>query len=200
MKKIERSELEQWMSVDKAGGLVQAFYKDRETYPDFDFYSRIRGINKDIPEELHPLVLLARSIPEAEELRLAPPASVGPDGEIRTRDGVIVRVQVTSSLERGGEHSLRRELRDTGSYATIARDIKQIADEMLCRILDTIIVKEQRYRKGTDVLLIKEKSVAWSDTLEPMLKDRLAEEISTMDPSNCSATYVIFNETVYQLR
>ena len=61
---IERSDLEQWMSVNVAGAIVQSFFDDHETYPDHSFYSRLRGINKDIPEELWPLLLLARNFPE----------------------------------------------------------------------------------------------------------------------------------------
>ncbi|CAG0932095.1 hypothetical protein TFLX_02455 [Thermoflexales bacterium] len=197
---IERSDLEQWMSVDAAGRIVQSFFDDRKTYPDHDFYSRHRGINKDIPEELRPLLLLARSLPEAEVLRLAPPAVVGPDGEIRTRDGFVIRVQVTSSLERDGGYLVRQQLRDTGSYTTAARDTLEVVEERLCRILDALTEKEQRYREGTDVLVIREQSVSWGDVLEPTLKARLAEEVSTPEPSNYSATYITFNEDVYRLR
>ena len=67
---IERSDLEQWMSVDAAGAIVQSFFDDRETYPHHSFYSRSRGINKDIPEELWPLLLLARNLPEAKHFVL----------------------------------------------------------------------------------------------------------------------------------
>ena len=59
---IERSDLEQWMSVDEAGAIVESFFRDRQTYPDYDFYTRTRGINKDIPEEWWPLLLLARNL------------------------------------------------------------------------------------------------------------------------------------------
>jgi hypothetical protein len=197
---IERSDLEQWMSVDAAGRIVQSFFDDRETYPDHDFYSRRRGINKDIPEELWPLLLLARSLPEAEALRLAPPAIAGPDGEIRTRNGSVIRVQVTSSLEREGGYLVRQQLRYTGSYATAARDTLEVVEERFCRILNALVEKEQRYRKGTDVLVIQEQSVSWGDVLEATLKARLAEEVSTLEPSNYSATYITFNEDVYRLR
>jgi hypothetical protein len=197
---IERSDLEQWMSVDAAGRIVQTFFDDRETYPDHDFYSRRRGINKDIPEELWPLLLLARSLPEAEALRLAPPAIAGPDGEIRSHDDSVIRVQVTSSLERDGGYLVRQHLRDTGSYATATRDTLEVVEERLCRILDALVEKEQRYREGTDVLVIREQSVSWGNVLEPTLKARLAEEVSALEPSNYSATYVTFNEDVYRLR
>jgi len=197
---IERKDLEQWMSVDEVERIVQSFFNDREAYPDHDFYSRRRGINKDIPEELWPLLLLARSLPKAKTLRLAPSAIAGPDGEIRFCDGSIVRVQVTSSLERNGGYLVRQQLRDTGSYATAARDTLEVVEERLCRILDAIIDKERRYRKGTDVLVIREQSVSWGDVLEPTLKARLAEELSTLEPSNYSATYITFNEAVYKVR
>jgi hypothetical protein len=197
---IKRSDLEQWISVDAAGHIVQSFFDDRETYPDHDFYSRSRGLNKDIPEELWPLLLLARSLPEAETLRLAPPAVAGPDGEIRTRDGSVIRVQVTSSLERDGGYLIRQQLRDTGSYTTAARDTLEVVEERLCRILDALAEKEKRYHEGTDVLVILEQSVSWGDVLEPTLKARLAEEVSTLEPSNYSATYITFNEDVYRSR
>jgi hypothetical protein len=150
---IERNNLERWMSVDEAGQIVQFFFNDRETYPDYAFYSRRRGINKDIPEELWPLLLLARSLPEAEALRLSPPAIAGPDGEIRSRDGSIIRVQVTSSLERDGGYLIRKQQRDTGSYSTSMRNMLEVVEERLCRILDALMEKEQRYREGTDVLV-----------------------------------------------
>ena len=197
---IERSDLEQWVSVDAAGRIVQSFFDDRETYPDHDFYSRRRGISKDIPEELWPLLLLARRLPEGEAIRLAPPAIAGPDGEIRTRNGSVIRVQVTSSLERDGGYLVRQQLRDTGSHATAARDTLEVVEERLCRILDALVEKERRYRGGTDVLVIREDSVSWGNVLEPTLKTRLAEEVSTLEPSNYSATYITFSEEVYKLR
>lgn len=197
---IERNDLEQWMSVDEAGKIVQSFFNDHETYPDYDFYSRRRGINKDIPEELWPLILLARNLPEAEALRLSPPAIAGPDGEIRFRDGSIIRVQVTSSLERDGGHLIRKQLRDIGSYATPPRDTLEVVKERLGRILDALMEKEQRYREGTDVLVIREQLISWGDVLEPTLKSRLAEEVSALEPSNYAATYITFNETVYRVR
>lgn len=197
---IKRSDLEQWMSVDEAEVIVQSFFDDRETYPDRSFYSRDRGINKDIPEEFWPLLLLARNLPEAEALRLAPIAIEGPDGEIRISDGTIIRVQVTVSLEREGGYLARHQLRDTGSYATPARDMLEVVEERLRRILDAIVEKERRYRKGTDVLVIQEQSVSWGDVLEPTLKARLAEKVITFEQSKYSATYIIFNEDVYMLR
>jgi hypothetical protein len=197
---IERSDLEQWMSVSAAGAIVQSFFDDRETYPDNSFYSRLRGINKDIPEELWSLLLLARNLPEAEALRLAPPTKEGPDGEIRMSDGSIIRVQVTSSLERDGGYLVRQQLRDIGSYATPIRDILEVVEERFRRILNAILEKEQRYRKGTDVLVIQEQSVSWGDILEPTLKARLTEKVINSKPSKYSATYIIFNEDVYRLR
>jgi hypothetical protein len=200
MMMIERSDLEQWMSVDAAVAIVQSFFDDHETYPDRSFYSRDRGINKDIPEEFWPLLLLARNLPEAEALRLAPPAIEGPGGEIRISDGSIIRVQVTVSLQRDGGYLVRQQLRDIGSYATPARDTLEVVGERLRRILDAIVEKEQRYRKGTDVLVIHEQSVSWGDVLEPTLKARLVEKVITFEPSKYSATYIIFNEDVYRLR
>ena len=197
---IERSDLEQWMSVDAAGAIVQSFFDDHETYPDYSFYSRCRGINKDIPEELWPLLLLARNLLEAEALRLAPPENEGPDGEIRISDGSIIRVQVTSSLERYGGYLVRQQLRVNGSYSTPARNTLEVVEERFRRILDAIVEKEQRYRKGTDVLVIHEQSVSWGDVLEPTLKARLAEKVINSEPSKYSATYIIFNEDVYRLR
>lgn len=197
---IERSDLELWISVDEAGAIVQSFFDDHKTYPDHSFYSRRRGINKDIPEEFWPLLLLARNLPEAEALRLTPPANEGPDGEIRISDGSIIRVQVTSSLERDGGHLVRQQLWVKGSYKTAARETLEVVEERLNRILDAIVEKEQRYRKGTDVLVIQEESVSWGDVLEPTLKARLAEKVINSEPSNYSATYIIFNEVVYRLR
>ena len=197
---IERSDLEQWMSVDTAEVIVKSFFNDHETYPDHSFYSRERGINKDIPEEFWPLLLLARNLPEAEALHLAPPAIEGPDGEIRNSNGSIIRVQVTVSLERNGGYLVRQQLRDIGSYATPARDTLEVVGERLRRILDAIVEKEKRYRKGTDVLVIHEQSISWGSILEPTLKARLIEEMITFEPSKYSATYIIFNEDVYKLR
>jgi len=197
---IERRELEQWMSVDAVGRIVQSFFDDHEKYPDHSFYSRRRGINKDIPEELWPLLLLARSLPKAEALRLAPPAIAGSDGEIRTRDGSVIGVQVTSSLERDGGYLVRQQLCDTGLYAVVARDAFEVIEKRFVRIIDALVEKEQRYREGTDVLVIREQSVSWSDVLEPTLKVRLADKVSTLEPSKYSDTYVIFGEDVYRLR
>jgi hypothetical protein len=200
MMMIQRSDLEQWMSVDAAGAIAQSFFDDRETYPDHSFYSRDRGINKDIPEELWPLLLLARNLPETEALRLMPSANEGPDGEIRMSDGSIIRVQVTSSLERDGGYLVRKQLRDLGSYATPVRDTIEVVEERFRRIRGAILEKEQRYRKGTDVLVIQEQSVSWGDVLEPTLKARLAEMVINSKPSKYSATYIIFNEDVYRLQ
>ena len=195
---IERKYLEQWMSVNEAERIAQSFFGDRETYPDYDFYSRRRGINKDIPEELWPLLLLARSLSEVEALRLTPSAIAGPDGEIRSCDGSVIRVQVTSSLERNGGYLVRHRMRDIGSYATAARDTLEVVEERLGRILDALVDKEQRYRDDTDVLVIREQILPKS--VEPTLKARLAEEVSILEPSNYSATYITFNEAVFKVR
>lgn len=197
---IERSDLELWISVDEAVAIVQSFFYDHKTYPDQSFYSRRRGINKDIPGEYWPLLLLALNLPEAEALRLTPPANEGPDGEIRNSDGSIIRVQVTSSLERNGRYLVRKQLQDIGSYATPLRETLEVVEERLHRILDAILEKEQRYRKGTDVLVIQEESISWGDVLEPTLKARLTEKVINFEPANYSATYIIFNELLYRLR
>jgi hypothetical protein len=197
---IERSDLEQWMSVDEAGTIVESFFRDRQTYPDYDFYTRTRGINKDIPEEWWPLLLLARNLSDANAIRLAPPAVAGADGEIRMSDGSILRVQVTSSLERDGGYLERLQLRDLGSYTKPARETLEVVKERHHRIINAIIEKEQRYRVGTDVLVVHEQSVSWGDVLETTLKARLAEDISALEHSKYSATYIIFNEDVYRLR
>lgn len=191
---IERSDLEHWMSIDEARSIVLSFFDDREIYPDHDFYSRRRGINKDIPEELWPLLLLARNLSEAVALRLTSPAIAGPDGEIQTRNGSVIRVQLTSSLERGNGYLVRQHLRDAGFQITAPDPV----EERLRRILDALLEKEQRYREGTHVLVIRERSVR--PGVESSLKTRLAEAVAALQPSNYSATYITFNEDVYRLR
>jgi hypothetical protein len=197
---IDRSDLEQWVSVDEAGTIIESFFRDRQTYPDYDFYTRTRGINKDIPGEWWPLLLLARNLPDANALRLAPPAIAGADGAIRMSDGAILRVQVTSSLERDGGYLERLQLRDLGSYTKPACETLEVVEERRHRIINAIVEKEQRYRVGTDVLLVQEQAVSWGDVLESALKAQLAEDISALEHSKYSATYIIFNEDVYRLR
>ena len=72
--------------------------------------------------------------------------------------------------------------------------------ERLSRILDAVAEKEQRYREGTDVLVIREESVFGCKVLGPTLKAHLASEVSTLEPSRYTATYITFNEEVFKLR
>ncbi len=93
---------------------------------------------------------------------------------------------------------VRHRMRDIGSYATAARDTLEVVEERLGRILDALVDKEQRYRDDTDVLVIREQILPKS--VEPTLKARLAEEVSILEPSNYSATYITFNEAVFKVR
>lgn len=196
---IVRTQLEAWLPLAEAHALAQTFFDDRVTYPDGDFYSRKRGINKDIPEEYHPLLLLADHL-AAAAVRLSPDSLSGPDGALRLSDGSELTVQVTLSHERDGGHETRLTLRDTGTHTgeCVATD-HEIAVR-LSRILDALREKERRYRKGTDVLLIVDKSIAWGDVIDPGLPIALEEAARQLPPSRYLATYVAYGSDIRRLR
>ncbi len=198
---IDRSRLEAWIPLAEARRLADEFFGDRDAYPDYDFYSRKRGINKDIPEEFYPLLLLAEQLPSATSLRLSPDSLPGPDGAVLLDDGSEATVQVTLSHERGDGYQIRQSLRDTGSWTGgKGRDTNEVIAERMGRILEAIADKEAKFRAGTDVLLIGDQSIAWGDVIDPGLPDALAEAIRSLPPSSYSATFVAFGADVRQVR
>jgi hypothetical protein len=191
--------LESWIPVAKARELVNGFFDDRITYPDYDFYSRKRGINKDIPEEFYPLLLFAESIPSATSLRLSSDSLSGPDGVVLCEDGSEITVQITMSHERDNGYKIRQSLRDTGTWIGKGRDTNETIAERLGRILEAIKDKETKFRAGTEVLLVVDESISWGDVIDPSLPNALRDAVALLPASKYSATYVIFGTNVRQM-
>ena len=196
---IDRSHLEQWIPVSDARGVADEFFDDRQTYPDDSSYSRKRGINKDVPEEYHPLLLLAEHL-DAKSLRLSPDSLPGPDGALLLPDESEITVQVTVSHERSDGYKVRQSLRDNGSWSTGGFETNEVIAQRLERILDAVEDKEAKFRAGTDVLLVVDKSISWGDVIAPGLPDALARAIERLPESRYSATYVAYGTDVRRVR
>ena len=199
---IERNLFEKWIPVLEARKLVDDFFHDRKTYPDFEFYSRKRSINKDIPEELYPLLLFAETLSTAANLRLSPDSLSGPDGVILLEDRSEINVQVTLSKEHGDGYKKRLNLRDRSAIkAKTWNNRNEMISERLERIIDAIREKEINFRDGTKILLIVDESISsWGDVLDPGLPNAIQESLASLPPSKYSGTYVIFGEDVRQMR
>jgi len=183
------------MTIQEAWETINAFFNDRSTYPDFAFYSRKRGINKDISEELYPLTLLADYLPNGVAIRLNSPSTQGPDGEIKLANGDVFTVQITKSDERDGGYTRRLTLRDKGRYIRVM-DSHSETEKRLKRILAAIRDKEERYRTGTDVLLIIEERVKYSPLLESELKTKISEAVCHLPKSKYSQRFIVFGEQI----
>ncbi|MEZ4620764.1 MAG: hypothetical protein R2867_35375 [Caldilineaceae bacterium] len=198
---ITRIDFEEWMSLSMAREVVDSFFGDRSTYPDFEFYSRKRGINKDIPEEYYPLLLLGESLPYVERIRLSPDSLPGPDGALLLDDGSMLSVQVTLSYERDDGYAIRKSLRDTGWYTKgVACDTANVITQRTQRILAAVEDKEAKFRPGTDILLVVDKSISWGDVIDTTLPNSLNKAFKALPVSKYSATYVIFGVDVRRVR
>jgi hypothetical protein len=197
---INRNQLESWVSLSDARNLVSEFFGDQTTYPDGDFYSRKRGINKDIPEEFYPLLLLAEHLLTAKSVRLSPQSLPGPDGAILLIDESEISVQITVSHERSNGYKKRQVLRDPGIWSNKARNTDEVIKQRLERILNAIQDKETNFRTGTDILLIVDESISWGDVIDPGLPDALEAALGQLPASNYSATYVAYGEDIRQAR
>lgn len=199
---IERIHLEDWMPLDKARELVDEFLGDRVTYPDHDFYSRKRGVNKDIPEEYYPLVLLGESLSGVKAIRLSPDSFPGCDGALLLEDESTVCVQVTLAHERDYGCMVRHSLRDTGQYipAGGAHDTMKVVEQRKKRILDAIGDKESKFRTGTDVLLVVDESISSGDVIDPALPHTLEAALNTLPDSRYAATYILFGSNLRKVR
>lgn len=200
MKVVERHHLERWMCLREAHRILDSFFGDPTTYPGHDFYSHTRGINKDIPEEFYPLVLLADQLPGVRGLRLSAASSSGPDGEIRFWSHPTLTVQITCAHERDDHYIIRHELRDTGRYLGQGRSTDEVIAMRLKRIVTAVAGKERNFHSGTHALLIQEESLFWSDQLETKLKSQLSEALAALPPSNYGSTYVTFDKDVARVR
>ena len=197
---INRSHLEYWIPISDARDLVDKFFGDRATYPDSDFYSRKRGINKDIPEEFYHLLLLAEHLPTAKSMRLSSNSLPGPDGAILLADESEITVQVTVSHERSNGYKVRQSLRDHGTWSSKAFNTNEVIKHRLERILSAIKDNEANFRAGTDVLLIVEESISWGDVIDPGLPDALEAALSQLPASKYSTTYIAYGTDVRQVR
>jgi hypothetical protein len=198
---IIRSHLENWIPLADARDLVDRFFEDRATYPDSDFYSRKRGINKDIPEEFYPLLLLAEHLPTAKSLRLSSTSLHGPDGAVLLVDESEITVQVTVSYERSDGYKVRQDLRDHGTWSSKGFiSTEEVIKQRLKRILDSIKDKEANSGAGKDVLLIVDQSISWGTVIDPGLPDALEAALSKLPPSKYSATYVAYGADVRLVR
>lgn len=199
---IERDHLENWTPLSEARALVEAFFRDGATYPDYEFLSRKRGVNKDIPEEYYPLVLLGEGLSSVKAIRLSPDSFSGHDGVLLLEDDSTVRVQVTLSHERDYGCTVRHGLRDTGQYTLDGgtRDIAEVVEQRKNRILDAIKDKQSKFRTGTDVLLVVDESISWGDVIDPSLPDTLEALLSTLPGSKYDATYIIYGSDLRRLR
>jgi hypothetical protein len=197
---IKRSQVERWVSLSDARTLVEQFLSDHNTYPDSDYYSRKRGINKDIPEEFLPLLLLAEHLPTAKSVRLSTLSVPGPDGAILLADGSEIAVQITVSHERSDGYKIRHSLRDNGIWCSKARATDDIIQQRVERIIEAIKEKENNIRTGTDVLLIVDESISWGDVLGQGLPKALSAALGQLPASKYSATFVIYGKDVRQIR
>jgi len=197
---INRSHLEHWIPLSDARDLAGEFFGDRATYPDSEFYSRKRGINKDIPEEFYPLLLLAEHLPAAKSVRLSPNSLPGPDGAILLADESEITVQVTVAHERSDGYKVRQSLRDHGTWSSKVFNTNEVIKQRLERIFDAIEYKEANFHVGTDVLLIVEQSISWGDVIDPGLPDALEAALDQLPTSKYSATYVAYGKDVRQVR
>lgn len=199
---IERIHLEDWMPFDKARGLVAAFLGDCVAYPVHGFYSRKRGVNKDIPEEYYPLVLLGESLSSVKAIRLSPDSFSGCDGALLLEDESTVCVQVTLAHERDYGCTVRHSLRDTGQYMPTggARDTMEVVEQRKKRILDAIEDKESKFRAETDVLLVVDESISWGDVIDPALPYALEAALNRLPASKYAATYVLFGSDMRKVR
>jgi len=197
---IIREDLEKWNSVNDARKLVETYFNDKNTYPDKPFYSRKRGIYKDIPEEYHSLVVLAEHIKDAYKLRLLPSNNQGADGEIRLTNQDLLSIQITNSHENKKSHLKRKTIDKKGVYCdNKAVAIEKIIKERLRRIWTAIEKKNFKDHSGTDILLIQEESIAWSSELKVRLKNKLKTKILKNSPSQFKAIYINFYETPFRL-
>jgi hypothetical protein len=197
---LNRSQLEHWISLSDARDLVDKFFSGRATYPDYDFYSRKRGINKDIPDEFHPLLLLAERLPIAKSIHLSCTSLPEPDGPILFSDESEFTVQVTVSHERRHGYKMRPSLRDHGTWSSGSLNMNEVIKQRLERILNPIKDKEVNFHTGTDVLLIVEQSISWGGVLDPGLPDAHKLALSKLPPSKYSATYVAYKKDVRKVR
>lgn len=189
------------MSLAVVREVVDSFFSDRSTYRDFEFYSRKRGLNKDIPEEYYPLLLLGESLSHVESIRLSPDSLPGPDGALLLDDGSTLSVQVTVSRERDVGYAIRKSLRDTGRYTPgAACDTANVIAQRTQRILAAVKDKETKFRPGTDILLVVDKSISWGNAIDPGLPNSLNEAFKALPVSKYSATYVIFGADVRRVR
>jgi hypothetical protein len=197
---IERNLFENWVPVMKARKLVDEFFDDRTTYTDYEFYSRKRGIYKDIPEELYPLLLFAESLSSVASIRLSPDSLPGPDGTAFLNDGSEITVQVTLSKERGEGYKKRLSLRDTKGPQVSVRNTNEVVEERLERIIAAIREKETNFHDGTEILLVVDEAISWGDIIDPGLPNAIQEAAVSLPPSKYSATYIIFGKDVRQIR
>jgi hypothetical protein len=142
---INRSHLENWIPLSDARDLADKFFGDRVAYPDSDFYSKLRGINKDIPEEFYPLLLLAEYLPTAKSMRLSSTSLPGPDGTILLADESEITIQITVSHERSEGYKMRQSLRDNGTWSSGGFATNEVIVKRLERILDAINDKEAKF-------------------------------------------------------
>jgi hypothetical protein len=197
---ITRTHLENWMSLPDARNLVNKFFGNRDTYPDYDFYSRKRGINKDIPEEFYPLLMLAERLPTAVSIRLSPSSLSGPDGAILLKDKSEITVQVTVSYERSDTFKIRHYLRDHGTWSSGVFSPKDVIKQRLERIINSVKDKEINFRQGTDVLLIVEQSTKWADRFDLDLHEEVGAAFDQLPTSKYSAIYVVYGTDIRKLR
>ena len=199
---IERCDLEDWLPLDKARELVDAFSGDPSTYPDYEFFSHNRGVYKDISEEYIPLLLLSESLPHVQALRLSTDSFPGHDGVLLLDDESTISVQVTVSQEHDDGYKARHSLRDIGEYIPDggAGDTQGVIAQRTQRILDAIQDKESKFRAGTNVLLVVDESISWGDVIDPGLPDALDVALHMMPGSKYASTYVIFGTDVRKVR
>ena len=157
--------------LSDASDFAGKFFGDRVTYTNGKFYSRKRGINKDIPEEFDHLLLLAEHLMDAMSVRLSPNSLPGPDGAILLADKSEITVQVTVAHERSDGYKVRQSLRDNGTWMSKVSNTNEVIEQRLKRIFDAIIDKESNFHVGTDILLIVDESISWGDVIDPGLPE-----------------------------
>jgi len=210
MTQVDRQELEQLTSLDRAASIIETFLNDPTTYSDKDFRLR-RGVCKVLEEEYKPLVLVANAVPGVESVRLFSLSNEGPDGEIQFNDKRIWNVQTTCSHE-GHQRALMREQlqhdgaapggkrhRDSSGRVVCEPSVFMVDDEVevrVQRIRSAVQAKEQNFHQDTDTLIVYEEQAGARYLQERNLHAQVVEALREV-PSSYERIYIVYGMDVH---
>lgn len=193
MPEIHRQKLENYQSIEQAVMIVDKVRQDIETYSQEAFLRR-QGIIKMVEEEYVPLVLVAELV-SGDSLRLFSEANQGPDGEIQFTDSNPLNAQITCSHEGLARAQMRINLSQNGAVLTeISADE---VDVRYRRILSAFRSKEDKFYKGTNILIILDAPANLShlSELKPMIRQALAETRSKYEN-----IFVVYGDQAEQVK